>query len=169
MVIKYAPLAEGDLQQVIDAQARLYQQEHGFNEEFKLLLAQIGQQFVRQFDVAWDSSWIAKAHTESGARVVGSAFIVRQSPTQGQLRMLYVEPEFRGRGIGQRLVAECVAFARHRGYLTLMLWTNSHLHSARKIYQAHGFELTSEQPPQQSFGQTVVGQYWQLRLSGLAC
>jgi GNAT superfamily N-acetyltransferase len=77
--------------------------------------------------------------------------------------MLYVEPSARGLGIGKRLVDECLAFARSKRYRTMVLWTNDVLASARRIYEAAGFELVRAER-HSSFGKELVGQYWSLDL-----
>jgi hypothetical protein len=43
------------------------------------------------------------------------------------------------------------------------LWTNDILVSARRIYQAAGFQLVQEEP-HHSFDKDLVGQYWELPL-----
>ena len=61
-----------------------------------------------------------------------------------QLRLLILTPAARGRGLGERLIDECIAFARGKGYRKLMLWTQSHLLAARAIYRSRGFQVRQE-------------------------
>ena len=149
----------GDVGWVIHRQAVLYDREYGWNQEFEALVAEIGGQFLREFDPTRERCWIAERRGE----IVGVVFVVRKSTRVAQLRMLYVEPSARGLGLGRRLVDECVAFARDRGYRRLTLWTNDVLVSARRIYEAAGFVKTSELA-QRAFGRAVVSQNWELRL-----
>ena len=71
--------------------------------------------------------------------------------------MLYVDASARGLRIGQRLIDECLRFARLAGYKRMAFWTNSVLVDARKLYQRAGFELIDEEQ-HHSFGKDLIGQ-----------
>lgn len=153
------PHQPGDMGWIIRRQTQLYASEYGWDGTFEAMLAEIAGKFVAKFDAKSDNCWIAERNGE----IVGSVFLVRAGKTNGQLRMLYVEPAARSLGIGQRLVQECIEDARRKGYRKLMLWTNDILVSARKIYIAAGFQLVREDR-HNSFGKKLVGQYWMLDL-----
>lgn len=131
----------------------MYAQEYGWNNEYEALTAEIIARFIREFDPARERCWIA----EKDGKVIGSVFIVREDDSTAKLRMLYVEPAARGMGIGGRLVDECLRFARQAGYKKMVLWTNSVLTGARRIYDKAGFELI-EETPHRSFGKDLLGQ-----------
>lgn len=145
----------GDMGWVIHRQAVLYAQEYGWSSEYEALIAEIAAKFLRDFDPRSERCWIA----ERNGRVVGSVFVVKENETTAKLRLLYVDPSARGLGIGGRLVDECFKFARHVGYEKMVLWTNSVLTGARRIYERAGFELM-EEAPHHSFGKDLIGQVW---------
>ena len=143
----------GDMGWIIHRQAVLYAQEYGWNSEYEALVADILAKFVREFDPARERCWIA----EKDGTVIGSVFIVRQDDTTAKLRLLYVDPCARGLGIGSRLVDECLRFSRQAGYTKMVLWTNSILTGARRIYDRAGFQLVEEEA-HHSFGKDLIGQ-----------
>ena len=143
----------GDMGWIIHRQAVLYAQEYGWNNEYEALVADILAKFVREFDPARERCWIA----EKDGKVIGSVFVVRQDDTTAKLRLLYVDPCARGLGIGSRLVDECLRFSREAGYARMVLWTNSILTDARRIYDRAGFELVEEEA-HHSFGKDLIGQ-----------
>ena len=122
-------------------------------------MAEIAAKFIASYDAARERCWIA----ELDGVQVGSVFLVRHSDEVAKLRLLLVDPAGRGQGLGRRLVAECIAFARQCGYRKITLWTQSILVAARKIYQDQGFVLVASEP-HRSFGHDLIGETWEREL-----
>ncbi|MDQ0842893.1 helix-turn-helix domain-containing GNAT family N-acetyltransferase [Streptomyces sp. V1I6] len=150
----------GDLGWIVQRHGALYAAEYGWDAGFEGLVARIVADFVQEHDPRLERVWIA----ETDGRPVGSVMCVRDdAPDTARLRLLLVEPEARGHGLGDRLVRTAVDFARDAGYRDMVLWTNDVLTAARRIYQRAGFTLVAEKP-HRSYGADLVGQDWRLSL-----
>ncbi|UFR04359.1 bifunctional helix-turn-helix transcriptional regulator/GNAT family N-acetyltransferase [Streptomyces sp. Go40/10] len=150
----------GELGWIVQRNGALYAAEFGWNAAYEGLVARIVADFAEDHDPHLERVWIA----ELAGRPVGSVMCVRdEAPGTARLRLLLVEPQARGHGIGDRLVRAVIDFARGAGYRELVLWTNDVLTGARRLYERHGFVLTAERP-HRSFGHDLVGQDWRLEL-----
>jgi DNA-binding MarR family transcriptional regulator/GNAT superfamily N-acetyltransferase len=147
----------GDLGWIVQAHGRLYAQQYAWDESFEALVARIVADYAADHDARREAAWIAEVDGEPA----GCVLCVRRhdDADAAQLRLLLVDPRARGRGIGARLIDECLRFARRAGYARITLWTNDVLHEARRLYERAGFEL-GESAPHHSFGHDLVEQTW---------
>ncbi len=153
------PPQPGDLGWVVQRHGALYSQEYKWNEEFEGLVAEIVAHYIQNYDPQRERCWIAEREGENA----GSVFLVKQSETVAKLRLLLVEPSARGLGIGSRLVAECIQFARQAGYQKITLWTNSVLVAARHIYAVAGFRMVADEA-YHGYGHDLVSETWEMDL-----
>ncbi|WP_373423447.1 bifunctional helix-turn-helix transcriptional regulator/GNAT family N-acetyltransferase [Variovorax boronicumulans] len=151
--------APGDIGWVVQQHGEIYAREYGWDSSFEALVAQIAGEFLLKFQPEWERCWIAELNGER----MGSIFVVRKSASVAQLRLLILSPAARGLGLGGKLVDECIAFARRKGYKKMTLWTNSDLVAARAIYAKRGFQLVKSEP-HESYGKQLVGETWEMKL-----
>jgi DNA-binding MarR family transcriptional regulator/GNAT superfamily N-acetyltransferase len=153
--VVFRPPAPGDLGWVLHRHGTVYAEEFRWNADFEAWVARIIADYVNQPDPGRQAGWIA----DVDGVPAGAVFCVPEDDTTARLRMLLVERWARGLGIGSRLVDEVLRFARRTGYRHIVLSTYDALTSARRIYQAAGFTLVSEER-EHVFGHDLNGQTW---------
>jgi DNA-binding MarR family transcriptional regulator/GNAT superfamily N-acetyltransferase len=153
------PHRPGDIGWITSRHGVLYAAEYGWDERFEAMVAAIAARLIENFDARRECCWIAEQEGEP----IGSAVLVNDGDRVARLRVLLVEPRARGLGIGRRLAAECLQFARRAGYRKIVLSTYSVLVAARRIYEAAGFRLVA-QHPERAYGKKLVQETWELPL-----
>jgi DNA-binding MarR family transcriptional regulator/GNAT superfamily N-acetyltransferase len=149
----------GDMGWITMRHGALYAEEYGYGPQFEAMVADICAQFLKNFQPKWERCWIA----ELNAVPAGSCCLVRADAKTAKLRLMFLEPWARGKGVAQKLVEECIAFAKKHNYEKIVLWTQSELVAARKLYERAGFKLTGTKP-HADFGKKLVGETWELKL-----
>ncbi len=152
-------LRPGDLGMIVRLHGTVYARERGFDPTFEAYVAEPLAAFVKAHTDR-ECLWIA----ERGGRIVGCVAIVAAAPDTAQLRWYLVTPDARGAGLGTRLLAEAVAFGRASGYGRVILWTESALTAAARLYRAAGFVKVEERPGR-VWGVDLVEEMYELRLA----
>jgi len=149
----------GDIGWIIFRHGVYYAEEYGFNESFEALVADILVQFNKKHDPGRERIWMVE---QAGERV-GSVMVTDAGDNVSQLRLLLVEPQARGQGLGRRLIEECIHFSRENNYQKIKLWTVNILKAAHHLYEKTGFKMVEEKS-YNGFGPKLFAQTWELKL-----
>jgi putative acetyltransferase len=92
-----------------------------------------------------------------GPQTVGCVALIPIRPGIYELSKMAVAPEFRGLGIGRKLLQHAIAEARHMGAESLFLRSNSRLQDAVHLYESVGFRhVAAEQFPETLYARSNV-------------
>jgi GNAT superfamily N-acetyltransferase len=152
-------LRPGDIGTVVYRHGTVYARERGFDPTFEAYVAGPLAEFVRRASPR-ERLWIA----ERRGQFAGCVAIVEAAADTAQLRWYLVVPEARGTGLGGRLLTEAVAFCRSQGYASVILWTESALAAAARLYERAGFRK-SEAKPGRMWGVDLVEEKYELQLT----
>ena len=152
----------GDLGWVFYRQAAAYKDEFGYSPVFESHVCEGLFPYLRNYDPKRDRMWVGVA----GDQPVGFIAVhhIADRPGWAQLRWFFVESDFRGRGLGSRLLEIVVSFCKKARYEGVFLWTVSDLDAARRLYQKAGFKL-AEEKEECGWASSAREQRWELRLS----
>lgn len=153
------PFRAGDMGLIAARQSLLYRETYGWGPGIEVNIGEVTAAFLRDFKPGREQCWVA----EIDGVMAGSIFLTDDGAGLSRLRLLYVEPAARGLGLGDTLVRTCIDFARDVGYHAVWLWTHTILESARRIYAAHGFQITDVHMHEE-FGEAIQGENWRLDL-----
>ena len=151
-------LCSGDIGYVIHLHGALYAKEYGYGLQFESYVAKGLAEFYEKYDPERNRAWVC----EHKSRMVGSLLLMDRG-TAAQLRYFLIEPEYRGIGLGSKLLRLYMEFLRQRDYKASYLWTTHELSTAALLYKRLGFQLTEEKEST-AFGKPLREQRYDLVL-----
>lgn len=150
-------LKPGDIGYIIYRHGDLYSKEYNYGIEFESYVAEGLCEFYKNFNPKKDRVWICE-HDE---RIIGFVLLMHREEETAQLRYFYIEPEYRGKGLGSKLIELYTDFFHQCGYKRTYLWTTHELTSAAFLYKRAGFKLT-QQKNSTAFGKQLMEQRYDL-------
>lgn len=145
-------LQPGDLGYITYLHGSMYKQEYDYGLEFEAYVARSLAEFYQQYDVETNRFWIC----EHQNKIIGSIALVNRGE-EAQLRYFLILPEYRGLGLGKKLMSLYMEFFNECKYKKSYLLTTDELGVAANLYTAHGFKLT-EETPSEAFGKQLIEQ-----------
>ena len=151
----------GAIGRITELHALYYSAHWDFGLFFESKVATELSEFLSRYQPTRDGFWVATVN----GRIVGSIVIDGdQGMTNGaRLRWFIVDPEFQGRGLGNRLLREAVDHCEKIRFGRVYLHTFAGLDPARHLYEKFGFVLTDEKQDDH-WGKTVTEQTFELFL-----
>jgi peptidyl-dipeptidase Dcp len=149
-------LRPGDLGYVIHLHGQLYGKEYGYGIQFERYVAKGLCEFYEKYDSRRNRVWVC----EHNDQMIGFLLLMDRGES-AQLRYFLIEPEYRGIGLGSKLMDLYMEFLRGCGYQKSYLWTTHELTAAANLYKRHGFQLT-EEIDSTSFGKPLREQRYDL-------
>jgi DNA-binding MarR family transcriptional regulator/GNAT superfamily N-acetyltransferase len=150
----------GDWGWVVERHAEIYSREFGWDRRFEADVAEIVAGMIREAGTPGTGAWVA----ERDGRRLGFAGLSRKDARTAKLRLVLLEAEARGRGLGRRLVETAIDCARENGDTAVELMTRDVLTAARSLYAALGFERMRSEPAA-PYGVAFHDEFWRLGLS----
>lgn len=147
-----------DIRKVIKLHSELYSQEFEYGTGFEDHVVKGLEEFCIEYDPVKERVWIC----EYGDALIGFLLLKRRGDS-AQLRYFLIRPEYRGIGLGNKLMELFMDFMKSKNYKTSYLWTTSELSHAAHLYKKYGYRLILEKPTD-SFGKEVTEQKYELEL-----
>jgi len=151
-------LQPGDIGYVVYMHGALYGMEYNYGIQFETYVAKGLCEFYETFDPQRNRVWVC----EHNNKIIGFLLLMDRKEA-AQLRYFLVDPDYRGIGLGSKLLNRYMDFLRECRYKASYLWTTHELTTAASLYKRFGFQLTAEKEST-SFGKTLREQRYDLVL-----
>jgi len=148
----------GDIGYVTYMHGALYHKEYNYGLQFESYVAKGLCEFYEKYNPHRNRIWAC----EHKDRMIGFLLLMDRGES-AQLRYFLIEPEYRGIGLGSKLLNLYMGFLRECGYIESYLWTTQELTTAAALYKRLGYKLTEEKESN-SFGKLLTEQRYDLIL-----
>lgn len=152
-------LSPGDMGYVIYLHGSLYSREYNYGIQFENYVAKGLSEFYEKYNPDRSRIWAC----EHDGRMIGFLLLMDRGQA-AQLRYFLIEPDYRGIGLGSKLMVLYIDFLQQCGYKESYLWTTHELSTAARLYKRHGFQLTEEKEST-AFGKALREQRYDLVLA----
>lgn len=152
-------LRSGDIGYIIYLHGSLYKKEYNYSIAFETYVAKGLYGFYQQYDPNKDCAWICEHHHS----IVGFLLLMHREKDTAQLRYFLLLPEYRGIGLGKKLMELYMSWLKDHDYASSYLWTTNEQKEAAELYKKFGFTLT-EEFDSASFGKLLKEQRYDLIL-----
>lgn len=151
-------LLPGDLGYVAYLHGKLYSEEFSYGTDFERYVIAGLHEFGQRYDPAKDRIWVC----EHQGKMVGFLMGIGEGAT-ARLRYFILLPEFRGCGLGKKLMELFMEYLAECGYRSAYLWTTNEQLAAASLYKRYGFKLTATKAST-NFGKPLREQRYDLVL-----
>lgn len=152
-------LLPGDLGYVAYLHGLLYAKERGYGLNFEgYVLDGLGE-FAHRYDPAKDRIWVC----EHEGKIIGFLMGLNRVDSV-QLRYFIFLPQYRGIGLGKKLMNEFISYMKEIGINRAYLWTTNEQEEAIALYTRYGFRLTEEKRSD-AFDKELVEQRYDMELA----
>ena len=133
-------LKPGDIGYLIYMHGWIYAKECGYNHVFEGYVCKTFYEFFESYNSEKDRIWFA----EVDGKIIGAVAIIGRTAKKAQLRWFILHPEFRGKGIGNKLLSEALNYCKEKGYQNVFLETTEDQEKAIGMYKRVGFRKVAE-------------------------
>lgn len=152
-------LQSGDIGYITYMHGVFHEKECGYGLSFESYVAEGLHEFYKNYNPERERMWVC----EHNNKIIGSLLLMDRGNETAQLRYYILEPEYRGMGLGKKLMDLFVQFLKEKNYKRCYLWTTNELEAAASLYIKYGFTLTEEKETT-DFGKKVIEQRYDLVL-----
>ena len=135
-LVGYVP---GALGRIVELHGSYYAEHWQLGLYFEAQVATKFAEFLAAFDPERDGAWFARI----AGKIVGGVFI-QHTEAGARLRWFIIDSQYRGYGLGNKLLTTAMDFCRQKKYPRVYLTTFAGLDAAIHLYEKYGFRLIHE-------------------------